>query len=169
MYSSYAQLSRIHRLCSVVPVIAAEEVILRTLDWKLACPGILDFVNQYIAVLELEKDGKEAMMVRYLSDLALQSNLYITYRPSLIAVCVMSLAFHCLGKNDIWPESLEKTSGYLWKDVKKCTLEFSACIDHMQSTMPSLQMIARRYRKSARHRVSYIRIPRLISLPEQVR
>jgi hypothetical protein len=127
-----------------------EGIILQQLDWKLAFPVILDFVMAYGHVLGLGNHSRSFWMMRYISELALQSPIYLNYKPSLIAASVVVLARFCLQERDLWPESLERESGYAWYDLEECIMALSRLLEDIRSSMPSLIMIERRYRQISR-------------------
>ena len=139
----------------------AEEAILHELNWKLSYPTILDFVETFSDELEFKEESKQRRMARYISELALQSQVYLSFKPSLIASCVVALALVAVGSADAWPEALEQSTGYLWNDLEQCMMALSSDIHHMRATMPELKIISRRYRKTQNGRVSLIHIPRI--------
>ena len=102
--------------------------------------------------------------MRYIAELALQSPIYLSYKPSMIACSVVILASFCLRlEADPWPLVLEEASGYLWQDLELCTIALVRHLEDVHSTMPDLIMIARRYRKQDRSNVSEIAIPSIRS------
>lgn len=139
----------------------AEEVILHELNWKLSFSTILDFLQPMCDALELGEESKPRLMACYIAELALQSQVYLSYKPSLVASCVVALALCTVGATDPWPEALEQATGYSWNDLEQCTMALSSDIHHMRVTMPELKIISRRYRKSQNGRVSLIHIPRI--------
>lgn len=139
----------------------AEEVILHELNWKLSYPTILDFVEMFCDELEYEQESKPRRMARYISELALQSQVYLSFNPSLVASCVVALALIAVGSADAWPEALEQATGHLWNDLEQCMMALSFDIHHVRATMPELKIISRRYRKTQNGRVSLIHIPRI--------
>lgn len=142
-------------------VLIAEEAILRGLDWRLSYPTILDFVELYICVLDLEERNR--FMLQYIAELALQCQVYLTYQPSLVASCVVALALYCHGTAELWPAVLEEATGYSWLDLEQCMLALSSDIHHIRSAMPELKIIMRRYRKAQNGRVALVQIPRITS------
>jgi len=142
-------------------VARAEKVILYELGWKLSYPTILDFVELMCDAIDLKESSKSRLMARYIAELALQSQVYLAYRPSLVASCVVALAIFCVGTTEPWPESLREATGYSWNDLEECMVALSSDIDHVRVTMPHLKIIARRYRKAQNGRVALIHIPRI--------
>jgi hypothetical protein len=142
-------------------VLIAEEAILRGLDWRLSYPTILDFVELYADVLDLEEHNR--FMPRYVAELALQCQIYLTYQPSLVASCVVALASFCVGTTELWPAVLEEATGYCWLDLEQCMLALSSDIHHVRSAMPELRIIMRRYRRAQNGRVALVQIPKITS------
>lgn len=142
-------------------VAIAEEVILHELDWKLSYPTIHDFVEMFTDELGLEEESKQRRMARYISELALQSQVYLSFKPSLIASCVVALALVAVGSADPWPDGLKQATGYSWNDLELCMMALSSGIHHVSATMPELKIISRRYRKTQNGRLSLIHIPRI--------
>ena len=143
---------------------SVENAILCQLDWKLAFPVVLDFVLAYAKVLGVHENNQLAWMMRYFSELALQTPVYLAYLPSMIGASVVVLSSFCLGlEADPWPMSLEEASGYSWNDLEACTVALCRHLEDVRSTMPDLIMIARRYRKQDRANVAEIAIPSIRS------
>jgi hypothetical protein len=131
------------------------------LKWKLSFPTIIDFVEQICDALNLEDKAKPRMMARYIAELALQCQVYLASRPSLVASCVVVLAVFSTGTAEPWPESLVEATGYSWNDLEECMLALSSGIHQVRATMPNLKIITRRYRKNENGRVGHIHIPRV--------
>lgn len=143
-------------------VIIAEEAILRGLDWKLSYPTILEFVVVIADAMNL--DDKPRFMARYISELALQSQIYLSFRPSMIGSCVVALALHCVGIVDPWPSTMSDATGYSLQDLEECMLALGSDIHNVMSTLPDLKVIARKYRKAENGRVALIHLPRVTSI-----
>jgi hypothetical protein len=146
-------------------VTATEEFVLEHLEWKLAFPTPLDFVNAYARTLGLDMDGSAfSMMIRYVVELALQSPIYLAYKSSIIAASAIVLARLCLpNDNLLWPQELQRETNYSLQDLRDCTMELSRMLDDVRSTMPELIMITRRYRKHPRWNVANVSIPSISS------
>ena len=142
-------------------VYIAEEIILHTLDWKLSYPTILDFLEPMSDLLELDEVSMPRLMAHYIAELALQCQVYLSYRSSLVASCVVALALFCTERRDPWPQVLVEATGYSWNDLEQCMLALTSDIQHLRSTMPELKIITRRYRKAQNGRVALIHIPRI--------
>ena len=140
-----------------------EDYILQKLGWKLAYPTTLDFVNSYAQVLGLANDSMSLMMMRYIAELALQSSVYLAYKPSMIAACATVVARFCVQDYEIWTEALELETNYSFQDLADCTTELSRLLDEVRSTMPDLIMISKRYRKVSRRNVAHFGSPVLPS------
>jgi hypothetical protein len=127
-------------------LVRTEEYVLKQLEWKLAFPTSLGFLEAYGYALGLDKESKSFQMMRYISELALQSPIYLSYEPSMIAACSVVLARFCAQDNELWSDALQHQTDYSFEDLSECTIELS-----------------RRYRKSTRGCVSEIAIPSISS------
>lgn len=142
-----------------------EEYILEQLKWKLAFPTTLDFIDVFCNALGLEEDNTSLQMMRYISELTLQSPIYLAYKPSVIAAsCVVLARFSVQQEDgDLWPEILANETNYSLTDLSDCTMDISRMLDHTRSRFPDLIIISRRYRTKTRGCVSKISIPSLPS------
>lgn len=139
----------------------AEEVILHELKWKLSFPTILDFVELLCNAIRLEEGSKLRFMAYYIAELALQCQVYLTYKPSLIASCVVVLGLSSIGSLQPWPVVLSEATGYSWNDLEECMLALTSGIHQVRTTMPELKIITRKYRKTENGNVAYVTIPRI--------
>lgn len=119
--------------------------VLENLKFGLAVPSISSFTHAYLSQ-NITDDGSTALMILFVAELALQTPLYLTYCPSLIAGCVVALAKHSLGQQPLWPLRLSLQTGYKWQDFKDCLIDLSRAIEHIRIFMPQLKMIVRKYR-----------------------
>jgi transcription initiation factor TFIIIB Brf1 subunit/transcription initiation factor TFIIB len=149
-------------------VTGTEDFILRQLDWKLAFPTSLAFMISYTRLLGIDSDSQVFLMMRYVVELALQSPIYLTYKPSMIAASAVVLARCCMQESEIWSEALEQETSYSLNDLCNCTMELSGLLENIRATMPELIMISRRYRKSSRQSVASISIPSISSFDSLV-
>jgi Cyclin, N-terminal domain/Cyclin, C-terminal domain/Protein kinase domain len=132
--------------------------VLENLKFGLAVPTIASFTHAYLAK-DIADDGSTESMILFISELALQTPLYLTYSPSLIAGCVVALAKHTLGQQPLWPLRLSVQTGYKWHDFGDCLIELSRAIEHVRIFMPQLKMIVRKYR----WQVTSLTIPRIVT------
>lgn len=144
-------------------LVRTEEYVLKQLEWKLAFPTSLGFLEAYGYALGLDKESKSFQMMRYISELALQSPIYLSYEPSMIAACSVVLARFCAQDNELWSDALQHQTDYSFEDLSECTIELSRRLDDIRSSFSHLIIIGRRYRKSTRGCVSEIAIPSISS------
>lgn len=144
-------------------LVAAEDIILQQLDWKLAFPTILDFVLAYARTLGLEENSRTFWMMRYIADLALQTLVCLTFQPSLVAASVVALSLYGLQEGNVWPESLVRETGLQWHDLEECTVAISQQVEEINLTLPDLMIIGRRYRKTSRRQVGELAVPSISS------
>lgn len=146
-------------LFSEMDLLRVEEFVLKKLEWKLAFPTSFDFVGAFCNDLGLKKDSETLQMIQYISDLTLQSSIYLAFEPSIIASCCMVLGRFTVQENDLWPEKLSKQTGYSLDDLSECIMEMSRMLEHIRWWFPDLIMISRRYRTKSRKYVSLTSIP----------
>ena len=141
---------------------ATEDMVLVALDWKLAYPVITDFTQAFMAHSETGGlDIRESMMVNYLSELALQSQLHADFEPSLIAACVAVFARYCLQRGDkpLWQQSYEVLTGYTFDRICSGVVTMSHRLEEIRSFVPDVKFINRRYQDMS----STIAIPNITS------
>lgn len=149
-------------LFSVAHVMATEELILKQLEWKLACPSSIEFVIAFSTILGVEENSKIFCLYCYILELSLALDTSLRHPPSIIAASSMVLAHYCLRKNDmptLWPDELAHVTGFDLKDLVACSVQLSKDIDDNIRFV----MIYRRYSKPCRHNAAEIPIPVLAS------
>jgi hypothetical protein len=154
-------------------VTEAEIAILSKLQpLTLGYPTIIDFVCCYIEQTASLGDIFGSLAL-YVSELAMQSQIYRFYEASKIAAAVVMLgryAYHLSGHDELgddstdesricWPEQLQTATGYDWDILEPVLLKLSEELEHIESFLPELRMIVRKYRR--RDGVSAIHIPRI--------
>lgn len=140
-----------------------EEIVLETLRWRLALPNILEFVFSYVQILGIESNSRELMMIRYLSETALQSQIQLQYKPSLVAAAVVALARYTLDeRKPLWSKDLETRTGYSHADVYGCITALCSSIDTIRQRV-SLRVIRRRYLQPQWKSVGNVAIPSHLS------
>jgi hypothetical protein len=149
-------------------IIELEEEILQECNWCLSSPTIIDFTMIYLEYLRVQvrfrastvNNDNEMMhgtcfwLSQYLSEFALQSNLYLRFNPSLIAASVVALSRHHVYKSNSFPKELESLSGYSFSDLSECIITLSSFYTSQRNR--DLKIIPNRYKKSCRGGVSKI-------------
>lgn len=140
-----------------------EELILEALEWKLALPSILEFVFAYAQILGVEPDSRELMMMQYLSELALQSQVHLEHKPSLIAAAVIVLSRYVLDANTaLWSKNLSEITGFEASTVFACVTSLCRCLEEVRSGLGP-GMIQRRYRQPRWQHVAAMEMPPQLS------
>jgi len=141
-------------------VLDTEKLVLKTLEYKLAFPTILDFCWEFARQLP-SLEGTEWRMIRYASELALQTPAYVVYRPSLIAASIVVLSRRVVdhATQPLWPEALADATGYRLSHLQDCVNVLCRQMAHIRATMPHLIMISR-----IQHEMARLTIPRSIDL-----
>jgi hypothetical protein len=136
--------------------------VLENLKFGLAIPSIANFSGAYLAEIVVDLRSTDSMIF-FLSELALQTPMYINFRSSLIAACVIVLGMHTLGQQPLWPNVLAAKTGYQWQDLEDCLIQLSRALENIRISMPQLKMITRRYRCEHYWQVGAMAIPRITS------
>ena len=138
------------------------EIMVMQCDYKLARPTILDYVDLYATMVC--NNPRAVWTMKYLAELALETSIYVKYRPSLIAACVVVLALYMLGlETDMWPESLAEATGYEWENLEACTLDLSRMMEENMNAASTRAIIHHRYRAVDRGQVANQPVPRISS------
>lgn len=126
---------------------------------QLSFPTVYDFVILFLERLQetIVRD-RQFWLSLYISELSLQTSIYLKFSPSLIAASVVALARHSIGENIAWPATLEQMTGFKLSTLKECIIVLSAFIDLTRASLPKLKIISRRYNSISRKRVSEIRV-----------
>ena len=122
-----------------------ERKILNTLGFELNIPTVFDFVQcqkDYVGEMK-GAEGKIGHLADYISEIALQSSLHLTFPMSLIGTCVSSLSLLLHGRS-AFPPSLEKISSHAFEDLRECMGKlWTECIRLQQQT--ELIVIKKKY------------------------
>jgi hypothetical protein len=126
---------------------ATEDMVLVALDWKLARPTTVDFSQAFLVHSDLGRDKRELVMIQYLSELALQSQVHADFKSSLIAACIVMLARYCLQQDKpLWKESYDTITGYTFDEVCSGVVTLSDRLEEIRVLGPDLTVIDRRHR-----------------------
>ncbi|OQR82806.1 cyclin-dependent kinase with F-box domain [Achlya hypogyna] len=127
-------------------VLKMEEQLLNTLNFTLAVPTALDFLNIYQKCMP-ELEQKTSMLAHYLSELALQEYSFLKYLPSCVATCCLSLALYCCHGYAMTPE-LKAACRYSWEDLKECMTTLQEVYSSSQFNV--LTVVKKRYSEEDR-------------------
>ena len=137
-------------LFTVQELCDAEAMVLSMLQWRLAQPTILDFLGAFSEHSDIGHDKREAQMIAYLADLALQSQIHVDLKSSHIAACIVVLARYCLAipENPLWKGDYIALTGYTFDEVCDGAVIFFRRLDEVRTVAPNLRVIDRRHRQS---------------------
>lgn len=152
----------------VADLAKTEEYVLTKLGWKLAFPSSLDFLNQLRIILDLEKDSRMFQVMQYVSELALQTKLYVHFEPSMVAATAVVLSNYSLDNQELWSDELEQQTTYSLEDLAECTIAMSRLLEDVRHRYSNLIIIDQRYRKASRGCVAEISIPTITSFASLV-
>lgn len=102
-------------------IVSCERDMLQILDFRMTATCPQDFIKMYGSLLSF--DNKSIYMASYIVEFILQETLYITIRPSLLAVVAMFLTMHILPVNRVagetqgWPDTLAQVCVYNLSEV----------------------------------------------------
>jgi len=113
--------------CTVDELIMMEVTLLKALNFDLASPTIIEFLNAYIAICEIPSTIK--FLALYVCELSVLecSKAFIVNVPSKIAAAGLAYAQYALGYNVIWSEKLEETTNYRVEELKSLILALNDC------------------------------------------
>ena len=136
-------------------VIACEEKVLKTLEWKLALPTSMDYLLGFSRVLGI--DEKSRVFFTYCYILELASLLPYLESNSVVAASSIILANYCLPDDlvgTLWPKELAEVSGWTLESLAIKVVDLSETLDLLRVKYPDLDIIRRRYRKPCRQCVA---------------
>nr|CCA19390.1 cell division protein kinase putative [Albugo laibachii Nc14] len=133
-------------------VLKMEEKLLNALNFTLAVPTALDFLNVYQRMIP-PVSMKSSMLAHYLLELALQEYQMLKYYPSVVATCCLSMALYTIEGFPMTKELADATC-YKWSDLRECMAELK--ILYSSSPSNNLTVIKKRYSKSERCQVANI-------------
>ena len=138
-----------------------EGKILHRIGWVLSNPTIYDFVTLWLnRSIGVREDAKSFWVSLFVSELALQTDIIPSFKSSEIAAAVIVIARYSLYERVVWPEALERDSGYSWSDLQRPLLTLSSMLE-ARETFHKLKIIHRRYRKVDRMEASLVAIRRI--------
>lgn len=137
-------------------ILVQERSILSTIQWQISRPTIHDYVSMYLSLqngTSVNHGDHLHLIAMYLSELAVQSDIFLKCSSHLIA----SLVIIVVRLNDaesihIWPKEFEEISGLTLADLEKPLIYFCSLIENFQQINPNLKVISRRYRRDTRGR-----------------
>ncbi|CAM9129248.1 unnamed protein product [Choristocarpus tenellus] len=133
-------------------VLDMEEEVLKTLQFQLSVPTVLDFLN---VMMEMVPEFKGLSQIRnlalYLAEISLQHFNFVLFKPSVTGSSCLVLALATLGKPH-WPPRLSQAAGHTLCDLEICIRD----LHEVHSAMPlsHLEVIRKRYLKIERKEVA---------------
>lgn len=128
-----------------------EAVVLEILDFRLAQPTIMDFIEAFEASsTDIGLNKLEWLLLRYLAQLALQSQIHRYYEASFIAACIVVLARFCSPeKLPLWKDGYEEVIGYKFDKVCDGVVTLSTCLEDIRVLVPNVDVIERKFLRLA--------------------
>lgn len=142
-------------LYTAVELLQMEEKLLNTLKFGLAMPTVYDFLKIFQEMMTPLPETSR-WLAEYLAELSLQEYEFLSYKPSLVATCAISLALHCTDQEH-WPDQLLKASELKWDDLEPCMRDLQAVYSRSPSSV--LAVIRQRYSKPERLNVASLNPP----------
>ncbi|CAM9349533.1 unnamed protein product, partial [Chrysoparadoxa australica] len=145
-------------------VLVMEERVLNTLQFRLAVPTVIDFLNVTLELVPSLKElqgGQIKWLANYLAEMSLQDFEQVSKRPSRIAMACLVLALHVSGEEP-WPKELRQATNHSLEDLAVVGRQLHEYYLRMLSS--DLQVITRRYKKEERKQVANLICPQVISL-----
>lgn len=151
---------------TVKDIISLEELVLRVLRWQVSSPVVLDFATLHHDLSDdVNMSSSAYWMSKYLAEIALQSNVYLSFKPSVVSASVIILALYCTDHQNVWTQnSFETISNCCANDLKRCAATLWASKEYVRTMLPKLKMIHKRFGKSETFRVSHLAVPATLNL-----
>ena len=140
-------------------VLQLEEKVLTELDFRLAVPTVIDFLNTFIERLRQLNPSWPAIdadvhLARYFAELSLQDSNFIQNLPSQVAAAAVVLALYYTHR-DVVEAQVISTTGYSMKDLEECIMKLRRTHLDVASTT-QLVVIKKRYETARFMRVAFI-------------
>ena len=133
-----------------------ERSILSAIQWQISRPTIYDYISLYFSLPNdniVSHGNRLHLVAMYLSELAVQSELYLKCSSALIAsLVVIIVRFNHDGLIHVWPNELEELSGHKLVDLEEPLIYLCSLIKKIPHSYPNLKVISRRYRSNTRGR-----------------
>jgi hypothetical protein len=127
-----------------------EAKLLSTVDFKLAVPSILKFLERYSHIAELSK--KEHYFCCFLLETALLSTNFLEYQPSTMAAAAVYLSGKIFSRTPEWSDVLKKETKLDLEGVRPCAKELF--VQLFKSEESKLTATKRKYSTSEFYEVS---------------
>ncbi|ETO83346.1 CMGC/CDK/CDC2 protein kinase [Phytophthora nicotianae P1976] len=137
-----------------------EVKVLNALKFTLVAPTALDFLNIYERMIPAIPT-KTAMLAHYLLELTLQEYQFMSYLPSVVAACCLSMAMYTMD-GLVMTKELSSVCQHKWSDLEGCMEELQALFSNGSSD--NLTVIRKRYSKVERCEVAKVPPPKLFRM-----
>ena len=133
-----------------VEIVNIETKLLATVDFKLAVPSVLKFVERYSHIAELSK--KERYFTVFVLELSMMSSCFLEFKPSTLAAASVYLTQRIFGKSQEWGEQIRKETRLDIQGVRPCAKELFVHL--FRSEESKLSATRRKYATSEFYEVS---------------
>jgi len=123
-------------------ILEMEELVLRTLEYKITIPSAHAFLVRFLKAAHADK--KMVQLSCYILDGTLQSNKLFNYLPSQLAAAAVLIARRCVGRNS-WSPTLLKYAKYCEEEIVPVA---RAILAEKGSTSTELRAVVKKYTSS---------------------
>jgi len=123
-------------------ILEMEELVLRTLEYKITIPSAHAFLVRFLKAAHADK--KMVQLSCYILDGTLQSNKLLHYLPSQLAAAAVLIARRCVGRNS-WSPTLLKYANYCEEEVVPVA---QAILAEKGATSTELRAVVKKYTSS---------------------
>ncbi|XP_043917466.1 cyclin-A2 [Protopterus annectens] len=140
-------------------VLRMEHLILKVLSFDLAAPTAHQFLTQY--VMHCKVHPRVQSLAMFLGELSLiDADPFLKYLPSVIAASAFLLANYTVTQ-EVWPEVLEKLSGYTLESLTPCLTDLHQT--YLSARQHAQQAVQEKYKSGKLHGVSSINPPDVLA------
>jgi len=146
-------------------VIEQEQLILNELNFDLAIPTVLDFVNAYREVVPSVFDGERVyFMCKFLAEVTLLEPGALKFKPSLLATCIVVYSQHILHQQTEWQPEFAQAAGFQWSELRAGFYFIRDSHVRIKNAQNLLRVIPSRYSKSETSSVALVSPPSAVAL-----
>lgn len=121
-------------------ILQMEGNILSVLEFSLTFTSSLIYLDRYANLLNY--DEKTLNLGKYLLELSMIEYKMISYSQSLLA-CSAIYLINKMKKNEIWPESIARSSNYAENELKQCSKEMFLILQNVDKS--NLQAVKKKF------------------------
>ncbi|MEW5306207.1 MAG: hypothetical protein WDW36_008690 [Sanguina aurantia] len=107
-------------------ILSMEKLMLNTLKFNLTVPTQYNFMARYLKAAGVHMDKSVTMLASYLGELSLPDYSMLQHSYSMLSAASVYVAMRALNKDDPYPHTLARHSGYKLEQVRPVAAELVA-------------------------------------------